>query len=480
MKLYNTFTNQKEEFKPVEEGKVKFYVCGPTVYNYIHIGNARAFIVFDVLRRFFEFSGYEVNYILNLTDIDDKIINQAVTEKVDVGEITKKYSAAFFEDIKNLNIKPATHNPRATEHIEEIIALIESLVEQGFAYESKGDVLFDISKFDDYGKLSGKNLDDLRAGARVAIDEKKNNPLDFVLWKKQKPGEPAWASPWGKGRPGWHIECSAMSMKYLGDTFDIHAGGIDLAFPHHENEIAQSECASKNKFVKYWLHNGFLKIDGDKMSKSLGNFRTVKDILESYSYSAIRTFFLQKHYRSPIDLTSDGLQAAKSASIKLNIFYKNLCQAITGFESDLEIIETASFSKKDAEYLANIKQLRTEFVNALNDDMNTPTAISKLFEIVRHGNQLLTNEPFSENQKLLGKLTQKYIEDFDLVFGILDAKGKEFDSGLVGDLMEVLIEMRSDLRTKKEWALSDKIRDSLGGMGIVLEDKEGVTTWRKK
>jgi len=333
MKLFNTFSQKVEEFKPIENGKVKFYVCGPTVYNYIHIGNARAFIVFDVLRRFMEFSGYEVIYVLNLTDIDDRIIEQSIKEKIDTREITKKYSEAFFEDIKSLNIKPATMNPRATDHVDEIINLIKKLVEQGFAYESAGDVLFDVSKFEAYGKLSKKNLDELKSGARIAIDEKKNNPLDFVLWKKQKPGEPAWDSPWGKGRPGWHIECSAMSMKYLGETFDIHAGGVDLTFPHHENEIAQSECASNKKFVNYWLHNGFLNIDGNKMSKSLGNFKTVRDVLKSYSGSAIRTFFLQKHYRSQIDLTPEGLQAATSASVRLNTFYNNLSQAVKGFEN---------------------------------------------------------------------------------------------------------------------------------------------------
>ncbi|MFQ5675449.1 MAG: cysteine--tRNA ligase, partial [bacterium] len=401
VKLYNTFTKAKEEFVPVEKGKVKFYMCGPTVYDYIHIGNARAFIVFDVLRRFLKSIGYDVTYVLNLTDIDDRIIERSIKDKVPTDTITEKYSRAFFEDIDALGVERADVHPKATEHMDEIIAIIQKLLDQSLAYEIEGDVFYDVARFANYGQLSGKNIDDLRAGARVAVDEKKHNPFDFALWKSQKPGEPAWDSPWGKGRPGWHIECSAMSMKYLGESFDIHAGGEDLIFPHHENEIAQSEGASKKKFVKYWLHNGFLKIDGEKMAKSLGNFRTVKDVLKIYPGRVLRLFFLQKHYRGPIDLTEQGLQAAEKASSRLKIFYDKLCTGVDEETIPTSEIKRKMLSESELNFLNTIEKMSADLVESMADDLNTPAALSILFDFVREANKLLMKERLTDNEKCL-------------------------------------------------------------------------------
>jgi len=475
IRFYNTLSRRLEAFVPLQEGKIKFYVCGPTVYDYIHLGNARAFIIFDVLRRFLQFVGYDVTYVMNLTDVDDKIIQKANEEGVSTTDITSKFSDAFFTDLKNLGIRKADAHPLATEHIPDIVNLIETLVKNGAAYEVEGDVFFEVSQFENYGKLSGKKTDELRSGARVTVDTRKKNPLDFALWKSQKPGEPAWESPWGPGRPGWHVECSAMSMKFLGETFDIHAGGTDLIFPHHENEIAQSVCATGGGFVRYWLHNGFLNIAGEKMSKSLGNFKTVRDVLKHHSKQVIRMFFLQKHYRTPIDLTPEGLHAAASAVSRLTIFYDKLCERLAGIDSTS--LGTAPDQTEDLE--PPFVRLKSEIVDAMSDDMNTPTAIAKLFDIVREGNKHLAKTILSGAEQKLLFLIKEAVDECDSFLGLLDDSGSDLDSRLVDDLVGLLIEIRVDLRTTKEWALADKIRDRLKQCGVLLEDSATGTHWRK-
>lgn len=469
LKLFNSLTRKKETFIPIEESKVRFYICGPTVYGYIHIGNARPFIVFDVLRSFFEYLKYDVTYVLNLTDIDDRIINRANQEGVDASEIATKYARAFFEDIRALGVRPADIHPKATENVDTIIALIKNLLDKGFAYKAGNDVFFNVAKFDTYGKLSGKKLEDLRAGARVAVNESKNNPLDFVLWKSRKPGEPAWDSPWGSGRPGWHIECSAMSMKHLGHTFDIHAGGHDLIFPHHENEVAQSECATGEPFVRYWLHNGLLHIDGEKMSKSIGNILTVREVLKKFSGSVLRMFFLQKHYRSPIDLTEAGLQAAERASSRLKIFYDKLCALL-----DKNTLTDLKLSVLPEPFAS----LKAGLISAMADDLNTPTALSNLFEMVREANKLLSKEEHSVEELATLTLVRHEIEETDVFLGLISRDQTDLSSGLVSELVTFLIEIRQELRAKREWALADKIRDGLNERGIILEDGGKGTEWR--
>ncbi len=476
IKLFNTMTQKKEEFIPLDEKKVKFYVCGPTVYDYIHLGNARAFVVFDVLRRFLEYRGFEVTYVMNLTDIDDRIIDRSIADKINVEVITSRYIQAFLEDMDQLGVKRATIHPRATENIEEIIALIASLVEKDYAYSVDGNVFFEVSRFEKYGDLSGKKMSELRSGARVSVDEKKRSPLDFALWKSQKPGEPAWQSPWGAGRPGWHIECSAMSMKCLGESFDIHAGGVDLVFPHHENEIAQSECATDSKFARYWLHNGFLKIEGDKMSKSLGNFRTVRDALKQHSAAEIRLFFLQKHYRSPIDLTEAGLKAAASAAARLSGFYSKAKSRL----DDGEDVATSEASGSDdvQSALAPFEKLKSELLDALDNDLNTPVAVARLFDMVRDANRLLAKDSLSAQEMDALRFVVTTLEELDAIFGIIDKADQGGSDKLVGNLVELLIDIRNDLRGKKEWAMADKVRDELASRGVVLEDKADSTTWR--
>jgi cysteinyl-tRNA synthetase len=478
LKLFNTFTREKELFEPVEAGKVRFYMCGPTVYDYIHIGNARAFIIFDVLRRYLRFLNYDVLYVMNLTDIDDKIINKAIAEGKDYREITKLFSASFFEDIAALGVERADIHPKATEHIDEIITLIQKLIDNGMAYDVAGDVFYNVKKFKAYGNLSGKKIEDLIAGSRVAVDEKKRNPLDFALWKAAKPNEPSWDSPWGKGRPGWHVECSAMSMKYLGESFDIHAGGTDLIFPHHENEVAQSEGASGKRFVKYWLHNGFLKIEGDKMAKSLGNFRTVKQILEKYSGVALRLFFLQKHYRSPIDFTYKGLQAATSASMRLKVFYEKLNKVIGSTTVSRQKFDEARFTESEKKTLEFLKKMKRELLEAMDDDLNTPVALSRLFDFVREVNKLLAKDELSENETHLLYAIEEDIEEINSFLGVFDTVVLVGDTDLTNELIALLIDVRKELRTKKEWALADMIRDRLGESGVQLEDAPDGTHWR--
>ncbi len=464
MKLYNTLTRKKEEFIPVTPGKVTMYVCGPTVYNYIHVGNARPQVIFDVLRRFFEYKGFDVKYLVNFTDIDDKLIKKAIEEKKTVNEVAEKYIEEFKIDAKGLLLKEEdTIHPRATEHIDDMIKFIEKLISKGFAYESQGDVYFDISKAKDYGKLSKKNIEDLISGSRVEVSDIKNNPLDFVLWKSVKPDEPSWTSPWGDGRPGWHIECSAMARKYLGDTMDIHAGGEDLQFPHHENEIAQSESLTGKPFANFWLHNGMINIDNKKMSKSEGNFFTVREIGEKYDLEVLRFFLLSSHYRSPMNFSEDNMEQAKNGLDRLYSGKRNIEELI---DSD----ESTEKTENEDRNISVIDKLEEDFNSAMEDDLNTADAISSLFEVIRYANTNLTKETSKE--------TLKYILDkinmLSEVLGLLSKKEEILDSDIQG-----LIDERNKARDDKDYKKSDDIRDELLEKGITLMDsKEGVT-WRR-
>jgi len=467
LKVYNTLNRKKEEFVPLTAGKVNFYACGPTVYDYFHIGNARPLIMFDIFRRYLEYKGFDVNYIVNITDIDDKIINRANAEGVDFSEIAGKYTDAFFDGCRKLGVRPATHHPKATDHIADMLALISRLVERGHAYEMEGDVYFDIASFPGYGKLSGRDVEQMQAGARVDVNDRKRNPLDFALWKAAKPGEPSWDSPWGPGRPGWHIECSVMSTAYAGETLDIHAGGQDLIFPHHENEIAQSEAATGKPFARYWLHNGFLDIEGEKMSKSLGNFLIVRDILEKYDPMAIRVFFLLKHYRSPIDFSEERIREALAALDRL----RNAYAALTRI---LEKTGTTSPSE-DTPAVTGIREAAAAIIEAMDDDFNTARAMGHLFDIARIVNGTDGNAPGTVKVMAAAK------EVFDTigtgVFGIEFTAPAAAD-GLSDDLIGLLVEIRTEARTTKNWALSDRIRDRLAELGVTLEDRPDGTTWK--
>ena len=462
MKIYNTLTRQKEEFVPVHPGKVGMYVCGPTVYNYIHIGNARPMIIFDTVRRYFEYKGYEVNYVSNFTDVDDKIIKKANEEGVTATEIAERYIKECKQDMEALNIKPATHQPRATEEIGGMIKMIQTLIKKGHAYEVDGTVYFKTRSFKDYGKLSKKNIDDLEAGHReikVTGEEGKEDPLDFVLWKPKKEGEIAWDSPWGEGRPGWHIECSEMSKKYIGDTIDIHAGGEDLIFPHHENEIAQSEACNGEKFANYWMHNGFLNINNKKMSKSAGNFFTVREIGEKYPLQVIRFFMLSAHYRTPLNFSDTLVESAKIGLDRI-LTAIDLCREMAAKE------ETGSLSKEETEHFANIEVLVKKFEDAMEDDFNTADAVSAIFEIVRESNSTVKDFSADYAKKVL-----KVLEDLCSVLGIETTKEEE----ILDEEIEKLIEERQAARKNKDFARADEIRDQVLEQGIVLKDtREGV------
>lgn len=464
MKLYNTLTRRKEEFVPLKEGQVGIYVCGPTVYDFFHIGNARPFIVFDVLRRYFEYKGYKVIYVQNFTDVDDKIINRAAAENLRMEDVAARFIKEYFIDADGLGIKRATVHPKATEHIDEIIAMVEKLEKKGLAYEAKDGMYFDTTGFPDYGKLSKQSLEDLNAGARIEVDINKKNPSDFALWKKQKSGEVAWESPWGLGRPGWHIECSAMATKYLGQTIDIHAGGQDLIFPHHENEIAQSEGASGKPFARYWMHNGFITIDNEKMSKSLGNFFTVRDISREYDLEIIRFFMLSAHYRNPVNFSREMLKQAKNGLARLYNTKRDLEYAIIN----------AVLKDMDGKERAKTEELGTykkRFEGAMEDDLNTADAISVLFELVRELNICIKqgiSAAFSE--EALGLLTE-----LAGVLGLLKKEQEELD----GDI-ERLVRDRETARARKDWALADKIRDELKSKGIIIEDTSQGVKWKRE
>ena len=456
MKVYNSLTGRKEEFIPLEEGKVKMYVCGPTVYNFFHIGNARPFVVFDTLRRYFIWRGYEVKYVQNFTDVDDKIINRAREEGITAPEVSEKYIKEYFEDAKALNVLPADVHPKVSEHIDDIINFVQTLIDKGYAYEADGDVYYSPRKFDGYGKLSGQNIDDLESGARIAIGEVKHDPLDFALWKAQKePDEIAWKSPWGMGRPGWHIECSTMARKHLGPTIDIHGGGQDLKFPHHENEIAQSEACNGVPFAKYWMHNGYITIDGVKMSKSLNNFFTVRDIRKLYSGDVIRFFLLSGHYRSPINFSDVLMEQAK----------QGLNRIVTCVET-LEHLEkngTDDFSEEDKAELKGLDKYRDMFIEAMDDDLNTADAISAIFEMVSDINVYVRNGA----SKIFAKEGIAHIKELTDVLGVMQHTEDE-DSA--DPEIQALVDERQAARKEKNWAKADEIRDKLKEMGYTIKD----------
>ncbi len=462
MKIYNTMNNHKEEFNPISNDKINMYVCGPTVYNYFHIGNARPFLFFDVVRRYFEYCGKKVTYVQNITDIDDKIIDQAIKEKSSFQEISERYTKAFYEDLQALNIRKADHNPRATEFINEMIELIRDLINNGYAYESNGDVYFKVEAFEGYGKLSGKNLEDLKAGARIETNNQKSNPADFTLWKKAKEGEPKWDSPWGAGRPGWHTECVVMSRKLLGGTFDIHGGGVDLIFPHHENEIAQAEAINGIRLANYWMHNGFLNINGDKMSKSLNNFFTTRDILKKYDADVIRFFFLSKHYRSPIDFNEDIIIESKTA---LNRFYEALGH-----------IQILSLSDTKKDYDATLSGFIDGFKQAMEDDFNTAKAISILFDITR---EIWSDQNDTQKKQQAGLL----LVELGQVLGFFSDLEKKLSSNVdqyAELLIQLFIEHRIQAKKDKNYSLADKIRQDLNAIGIELQDTASGTSWKVK
>ena len=460
MRIYNTMTRKKEEFIPVEAGKVKMYDCGPTVYNYFHIGNARNLLVFDVIRRYFQFKGFEVTYVQNITDIDDKIIAQAIAEGISTGDVTAKYITAFMEDLDKLDILKPDFQPKATQYIGKMIAFIRSLEEKGMAYESEGDVYFAVEKFKDYGKLSGRKLQDLRVGARIEENAQKRSPFDFTLWKKAKPGEPKWKSPWGEGRPGWHTECVVMSRDLLGDTFDIHGGGNDLVFPHHENEIAQGETEAGHPYVNYWLHNGFLNIEGEKMSKSAGNFFLARDILQKYSAEAIRYFFLSKHYRSPIDFNEEIVKQSQAA---INNLYNTL--------KDIDYLNL----EDQPQYTALQEELKAQFIEVMDDDFNTARALAIIFEAAKESkNSDLCLSDRTAYARLMVELGE--VLGF---FRNLKEKLTKSDnySAKTAGLIEMLIKYRQEFKKAKNWEWADRIRIDLTELNIKLKDTPDGTEW---
>jgi len=463
MRLYNTMSKSKEEFVPLEEGKVKMYVCGPTVYNFIHIGNARPMIVFDTVRRYFEYKGYDVNFVSNFTDVDDKIIKKANEEGVTAEEISKRYIEECKKDMEGMNIEPATANPLATEEIPGMVNMIQTLIDKGYAYEKNGTVYYRTRQFRDYGKLSHKNLDDLRSGERsllVTGEDEKEDPLDFVLWKPKKEGEPSWPSPWSDGRPGWHIECSEMSKKYLGEQIDIHAGGEDLVFPHHENEIAQSEAANGEEFAKYWLHNGFLNIDNRKMSKSLGNFRTVREISEQYDLQVLRFFMLSAHYRSPLNFSAELMEASKNGLERIVNAADNLKYLMSNAKSETMTEDEKAAFEKTEEFVK-------DFERAMEDDFNTADAIAAIFDLVKYTN---TQTDENSSKEYLQSLLDRLVKLADVLGLIVDKKEEVLDEEI-----EKLIEERQAARKAKDFARADAIRDELLAKGIVLKDtREGV------
>ena len=467
MKLYNTMSKRKEEFVPIEEGKVRMYVCGPTVYNFIHIGNARPMIIFDTVRRYFEYKGYEVNFVSNFTDVDDKIIKKANEEQVTAEEISTRYIAECKKDMEAMNVRPATTHPLATQEIPGMIAMIETLIEKGYAYEKNGTVYFRTRKFEPYGKLSHKNLDDLRSGERsllVTGEDEKEDPLDFVLWKPKKEGEPFWTSPWSDGRPGWHIECSEMSKKYLGEQIDIHAGGEDLIFPHHENEIAQSEAANGKEFAHYWLHNGFLNIDNRKMSKSLGNFRTVREITEQYDPQVFRFFMLSAHYRSPLNFSAELMDAAKSGFERIVTAVENLKYLLGNAKED-------AMTAKEQENFAKTEAFVKEFEGAMEDDFNTADAVSAIFNLVKYAN---TNTDETSSKEFLEQLKGLIVKLAD-VLGLIVEKKEE----MLDEEVESLIAERQAARKAKNFQRADEIRNELLEKGIILEDTREGVKWKR-
>ncbi|MEB3752630.1 MULTISPECIES: cysteine--tRNA ligase [Geobacillus] len=462
IRLYNTLTRKKEPFEPLEPNKVKMYVCGPTVYNYIHIGNARAAIVFDTIRRYLEFRGYDVTYVSNFTDVDDKLIKAARELGESVPAIAERFIEAYFEDIQALGCKKADIHPRVTENIGTIIEFIQTLIDKGYAYEVEGDVYYRTRKFREYGKLSHQSIDELQAGARIEVGEKKDDPLDFALWKAAKEGEISWDSPWGKGRPGWHIECSAMARKYLGDTIDIHAGGQDLTFPHHENEIAQSEALTGKPFAKYWLHNGYLNINNEKMSKSLGNFVLVHDIVRQIDPQVLRFFMLSVHYRHPINYSEELLESARRGLERLKTAYSNLQHRLQA---------STNLTDNDEEWLSRLADIRASFIREMDDDFNTANGIAVLFELAKQANLYLQEKTTSE------KVIAAFLREFEQLTGVLGLTLKQEE--LLDEEIEALIQKRNEARKNRDFALADRIRDELRAKNIILEDTPQGTRWKR-
>jgi cysteinyl-tRNA synthetase len=477
LKIYNSLTKRKEEFKPIENNHVRVYNCGPTVYDYFHIGNARNFITAEVICRYLEHKGYKVTFVQNVTDIEDKIINKAKELGVKPSDVAEKFTKAYFEDLAKLRIRTPDISPKATEHIDDIIRFVYDLVEKGIAYESDGDVYFDISNFEDYGKLSGQRLEDLLHGARVEVGEKKRHPADFNLWKGSKPNEPGWDSPWGKGRPGWHIECSVMSSKYLGGTFDIHIGGSDLIFPHHENEIAQSEALSGEPLASYWVHNGMLQTSGDKMSKSLGNIKTVRELLKDYEPDVIRLYLLSAHYRGPLELKENSLDEAKSALQRIRNCV-DLMDRLGSGNLDVAIDQLWDDEKKINE---DVDQAIQKFEESMDDDFNTSGAMGAIFDLVASANKFVAkHEQLSDHSKsILGRVGSTLVK----LCGILGIQATSEgaaseDKSLVDDLVQLFIQIRQDARSRKDWSTADKIRDGLADLGVKLEDTRDGTIWK--
>jgi cysteinyl-tRNA synthetase len=467
MRIYNTLTQQKEDFIPIEKNKVRMYVCGPTVYNYIHIGNARPAIFFDAVRRYFEYKGYEVNYVSNFTDVDDKIINKAIEEGVNSTEVSQRYIGEFQTDMDTLNVLEASHHPKATEEIDGMVDMIKALIEKDYAYERNGTVYFKTRSFKEYGKLSKKKIDDLESGARIAVCEEKDDPLDFVLWKPKKEGEPFWTSPWGDGRPGWHIECSVMSSKYLGEQIDIHGGGEDLIFPHHENEIAQSEAVTGKPFARYWMHNAFINIDNKKMSKSEGNFFTVRDISEEYPGQVIRFFMLNAHYRSPLNFSRDLMVAAENSLTRIITSIEQLDYLLKSDE-----LKNNELSNEENTLLEEVASLENKFDTAMDDDFNTSDAIAVIFELVRLAN---VNCNIASSRKFIEAIREK-IASLCHILGIQTEKKEE----ILPEEIEKLIEDRQAARKNRDFAKADQIRDMLLDRGIVLEDTREGVRWKRK
>ncbi|WP_404450845.1 cysteine--tRNA ligase [Virgibacillus necropolis] len=461
--IYNTLTRQKEDFKPLQEGKVSMYVCGPTVYNYIHIGNARPAIVFDSVRRYLEYKGYDVNYVLNFTDVDDKIIKVANELGEEIPELTNRFIDAYQEDIAALGVKKATHNPRVTEAMDDIITFVATLIDKGFAYEVDGDVYFKPRSFDDYGKLSHQSIDELRSGARIQIGEKKEDPLDFALWKNAKDGEIAWASPWGQGRPGWHIECSAMAKKYLGETIDIHAGGQDLTFPHHENEIAQSEAMNGKSFARYWMHNGYINIDNEKMSKSLGNFVLTKELIEQHDPQVIRFFMLSVHYRNPINFSEELLEGTKNSYERIKNALDNL---------DHRKNTSTNFDQQVEEWETKITNLKQSFEEAMDDDFNTANAISVLFDLTKEANLYLKSKHTST------QVIQSFQDSISTILSVLGIQIEQEKELLDADI-DALIQERIEARKNRNFKRADEIRDTLKEKSILLEDTPQGIRWKR-
>ncbi|RJS81445.1 cysteine--tRNA ligase [Candidatus Bathyarchaeota archaeon] len=469
MMVYNTLTKRKEPFHPLRPGEVRIYVCGPTVYDYIHIGNARSFVAFDVVRRYLEYKGFKVKFVSNITDVDDKTIRRAKELNITLQQLGELYTEAYFEDLKALRVRKADVNPRATQHIGEMIALIEKLIEKGYAYVVEGNVYYDVTKFPEYGKLSGVKVESLIKGARVEVDPNKRNPADFALWKSRKPGEPFWYSPWGPGRPGWHIECSVMSSIYLGETFDIHAGGKDLIFPHHENEIAQSEAASGKPLARYWLHNEWLTINGEKMSKSLGNFITVRDAVSKYGAQTLRMFLISAHYRSPIDFNERTIEQAR----------RNLEKIRSSIQAFRRLRELETQVEGEKELLAHVEALRHRFEEAMDDDFNTPKALAAIFDFISELNEF-TGSREGVSRETKGRVLKVIEELLDGVLGIETKVEEKEVQGLSPKLVELILEVRNVLRRRRDYETADFIRSKLEELGFVIEDSASGTKWKFK